>query len=871
MKKMLRFVMVLFIVASQIPFSVVFAETKPLISYGNQFITNVKIVDKNGNETSNIPINSNFKVRYDWSIPNDIDVYEGDQMEIILPSELQTIQNTVLEFKDSAGNIIAYGQATSSGGNNFVVTFTDYVETHSNINGFFEFYVEFSTQVKPGEVIDIVFDISGATVTIPVTPEEPDPGPGPDPESKPEEDKFYKSGYFEMDGPGTLSWFVNIIPPKFQENPVFPNLYEPLNNVTLFDELGNGQELIKGTVQVRRAYGWTGGVVSTGEWEDFPVTNYDIAKGTFEVELGNMDDGLGRQVKYITQITDPYQEVFDNKVTATAESYERESSKTIKSEGGSAGGSGTVAGFSVIKQDGEGKPLKDAVFDLYRYSNTGERMLVVKDLVSNSEGEVSYTGLKFGKYELVETKAPLGFVLLETPYEFNIIKSGINQLEVPIVNKKEITEIKGTKTWEDKDNQDGKRPEKITVNLLSNGALKESKEVTATDNWAYSFINLPKYEEGEEVVYTITENAVPDYTTEINGSNLINRYTPGKTSVTVTKVWDDNNDQDGLRPSSIKVQLYGDGKAIGNEVELTSTSKWTHTWRELDEKANGKAIEYTVKEISKVDGYTTVIEDKDKSNIIITNSHTPGNTEIKGTKIWEDKDNQDGKRPEKITVNLLANGVLKESKEVSAADNWAYSFTNLPKYEEGEEVVYTITENAVPDYTTEINGNNLINRYAPGKTSVTVTKVWNDNNDQDGLRPSSIKVQLYGDGKAIGKEVELTSTSKWTHTWRELDEKVNGKALDYTVKEISKVAGYTTVIEDKDKSNIIITNSHMPNKVESATSKKKGEKLNISSNEKRLLPKTGEQITSSIATLGGILVIISLFVFSLKKNLKNKS
>lgn len=32
----------------------------------------------------------------------------------------------------------------------------------------------------------------------------------------------------------------------------------------------------------------------------------------------------------------------------------------------------------------------------------------------------------------------------------------------------------------------------------------------------------------------------------INGYDITNNYTPGKTSLTVTKVWDDSDDQDGF-------------------------------------------------------------------------------------------------------------------------------------------------------------------------------------------------------------------------------------------------------------------------------------------------------------------------------------
>ncbi|MFK4898609.1 Cna B-type domain-containing protein [Lactococcus petauri] len=114
---------------------------------------------------------------------------------------------------------------------------------------------------------------------------------------------------------------------------------------------------------------------------------------------------------------------------------------------------------------------------------------------------------------------------------------------------------------------------------------------------------------------------MPGYTTEIKGFDITNHYTPGKTSVTVTKHWDDNHNQDGLRPESIKVQLYADGKAVGSEVMLNDANSWITTWSDLSKKADGKEIVYTVKEITKVNGYKTTIDDNNKGNIIIINKH----------------------------------------------------------------------------------------------------------------------------------------------------------------------------------------------------------------------------------------------------------
>ena len=471
------------------------------------------------------------------------------------------------------------------------------------------------------------------------------------------------------------------------------------------------------------------------------------------------------------------------------------------------------------------------------------------------------------------------------------------------IHQPETTEITGTKTWNDANNQDGKRPESITVILLANGTEKTRQAVTADEagNWTYTFKDLPKYANGQEITYTVAEEEVTDYTTTYDGSNITNSYTPGKTSATVTKIWNDAENQDGKRPESITVSLLADGKETGKTVTLSVENNWKQTISDLPEKADGKAIEYTWTEEALPEGYeltdnskngtvttltntyvpeTTSIsgtktwDDADNQdgkrpesiivNLLangeiaasqtvkadeagnwtytfkelpkyangkeitytvteeavegyetsvdgfnITNTYTTETTEVKGSKTWNDADNQDGKRPESITVRLLANGEEKDSQTVTADENgnWTYSFEKLPKYEAGKEIVYTVTEDAVADYTTEITGYDITNSYAPEKTSVTVTKSWADNDDRGGHRPKEIKVQLKADGENSGEEITLNAENNWTYTWSDLDQKKAGKDIAYTVEETGKAAGYISTVTGNAEEGFIITNT----------------------------------------------------------------
>ena len=391
-----------------------------------------------------------------------------------------------------------------------------------------------------------------------------------------------------------------------------------------------------------------------------------------------------------------------------------------------------------------------------------------------------------------------------------------------IINKytPENTKVSGKKVWDDHDNQDGKRPQSVTINLLANGEQVQSKIVTNENNWNFSFNDLPKFKNGKEIVYTVTEDNVPEYSTSIQDTTITNKYTPGKTSATVTKKWDDQNNQDGKRPQSIQVELLANGKTTNKTAELNADNKWTYTWKNLDEKAQGKNIDYSVKETSKVEGYTSSIDNTNIGNVIITNKYLPENTTIEGKKIWKDKDNQDGKRPDNITVNLLANGEKIKSQSVNASSNWHYSFTDLPKFANGKAIDYTVTEDHVENYSTTIDGTTITNAYTPGKTSATVTKNWDDANNQDGKRPEAIKVELVADNQPTGKIVELDNRNNWTHTWQDLDEKSKGKDVIYSVKELTKLNEYVSSVDNSNIGNLVITNTYTPK-----TTQVKGKKI----------------------------------------------
>lgn len=329
-------------------------------------------------------------------------------------------------------------------------------------------------------------------------------------------------------------------------------------------------------------------------------------------------------------------------------------------------------------------------------------------------------------------------------------------------------------------------------------------------NWSGTFTNLPKgsytvKEETEGYVSTVSGNVSDNF-------KIVNTKA---TTVKVNKVWDDADNQDGIRPDSVTITLYKNGDKTDQTLTLSSENDWSGEFTDLPLlNADGNKITYTIQEDS-VENYTTEISGDAASGFTITNKHTPELTSISGTKVWDDADNQDGERPDKVTVRLLANGTEVDHKTISAEDGWAFTFDNLAKNENGSAIVYSVTEDAVENYSAKVTGNaadgfTVTNTHTPGQTSVTVTKSWIDDDNQDGQRPTSVSVKLLADGKETGKTLTLSVDNNWSDTFTGLDVNKDGKAITYSVEEYT-VNGYTAKLSGNATEGFVITNTHTSN------------------------------------------------------------
>jgi len=403
-------------------------------------------------------------------------------------------------------------------------------------------------------------------------------------------------------------------------------------------------------------------------------------------------------------------------------------------------------------------------------------------------------------YTVVEVEIPDGYTA-DAP-----VKNGTTYI---ITNRHTPaqTSVSGVKNWDDENDADGKRPDSITVTLLANGTKVDEQTVTADNGWAYRFAGLDKYSAGTLINYSVKE-VLPvgsEYSASYSGYNITNTYTPGKTTYSVIKAWDDANDQDGIRPESINVQLYADGVAYGEAVTLGEGNHWSYTWEGLNINQSGEPIVYSVQEVNVPEGYTVAEAVLEGNVFTLTNSHTPDMTSVTVNKVWDGGSAQS--RKQDVTMYLFADGEKIETVVLNEDNGWTHTWDGLPKNKAGNLIAYTVDEEALGGYWSKNishDGNiwTVSNRYyQPSYDSVRVVKVWDDDGNEAGLRPESIRVQLLDDGAPYGVPVVLKASTGWDHTWNRLPE-----GGTWSVAELDVPDGYTCSVSGNG-SVFTITNS----------------------------------------------------------------
>lgn len=318
--------------------------------------------------------------------------------------------------------------------------------------------------------------------------------------------------------------------------------------------------------------------------------------------------------------------------------------------------------------------------------------------------------------------------------------------------------------------------------------------------------------DGYQTMSPITIIVGADGVVTVNGHNVTDKDGTGQvqaldapktTNLTVNKVWKDNDDQDGKR-RTVTFDLYRKLAGDADYTKMDDQSRDINVnagdsaayWFDLPVVVGGQRAEYTAKEVTTINGYTKQCTNPDSaadgSGMVMTctNTHAPETTSLGVNKIWNDANDQDGSRPDSITVHLVKNGVkTNQSATLNAANNWsnANAFTNLPVYENGMKITYGVQEDVPHGYTVTTDG-------VDKNHDITLTNTHHPNNKEVWFSKQSL-----GGQELAGATMRLTGTLKDktktfpAQTWHS-DGIQRSFALEsgtYTLTETEAPAGYT--------------------------------------------------------------------------------
>ncbi len=653
----------------------------------------------------------------------------------------------------------------------------------------------------------------------------------------------FRIGY-KTSAPGDGTKVLNNVEVKANDNKLE---YQDYSNKTVLQQIGNSVVTSGGTIQLETAYRIILYKVDELTHDrlkgaKFKITPPAGATAKEEIVTTN-DDGIAESSIYSE--SDIKKGNFTVTEVESPEGYELNPTP-FEMTVGQDGAIKTVTNKrskakAKIKADKKltGRELKAEEFEFTLTDQDGK----VKETVKNDkDGNIAFSELEFDKagtytFKIAEKAGSDTSIKYDTKTvtaTVTVVDKGKGALEATVSYDDEKafentytpakTQVSVKKAWNDMNNQDGKRPSSITVKLLADGQdTGKTLELNAANGWAGSFKDLDADKGGTPIQYTVVEVTVPGYTSKVTGDaasgfTITNSYSPEIVDIKATKNWDDANNQDGKRPTKITINLLADGKKVDSkEVQAAADGTWTATFEKLAKYKAGKEIKYTVTEEAVAEYEATI------TDFTITNKYAPKEIDYKVTKVWKDANNQDGKRPESVTVQLYkkvgaADPVAVEGKKLTLtakdktdANTWVASFTNLPQYEAGKEITYSIKEVDVPaGYEASVTGQVVTNTYNPETIVLSGTKVWKDNNNQDGKRTTSVKVQILNGDKVV-QEIEVSEKTGWKFESKKLPKYENGKEIKYTVKETAMTEYKATITTDKD-GKYTITNEHTPEK-----------------------------------------------------------
>ena len=437
-KKFSIFSFLIFVLTTIFVFSLnkTFAET-PEVSVSGKFVDTIQNVKVSNNEGGDLNWDlqqwATFRINADYDLSGK-NVKAGDSTVVTVPDALM-ITNTSFKILDLNTKEVIANAEVSPDNKSITITYTDYVEKHSDTSGSFFFYarIDFKKHPQKGEVpVEITIN---------------------------KETKVAGKVSFTGIGDGnprllTKTSWVNAGDQREIQYTISVNrTKQNIKNATLEDHLQftnasyekDSIKIIKGKFSY-----------DTGEWvfsdrvdvtDQHKITISEDGR-SFVIDLGDVTENDQYRIAYNVRLNyDPADgEVLRNEATLKGLGIETKNvtnAAAVQIAGGA--GVGYVYSINIHKVDDANQPLKGAKFRVVRQANNQ----VIGEFESDENGNIAVGKLLKDKYILTEIEAPSGHIIKEADTVVNVEDFGADHsVTKTIVNPKEETTSTTTTTEE---------------------------------------------------------------------------------------------------------------------------------------------------------------------------------------------------------------------------------------------------------------------------------------------------------------------------------------------------------------------------------------------------------------------------------------
>ena len=569
----------------------IFAET-PEVSVSGKFVDTITSVNVTNNEGGNLSWDleqwATFRINATYDLTGK-SVKAGDTTVLTVPEAL-IITSDTFAIRDINTNEIIANAKVSADNKTISLTYTDYVEKHSDTNGSFFFYsrVDFKKHPQQGEIpIEITIN---------------------------KETKVAGKITFKGIGDGNprlltkTSWVDNTDYKTVEYTISVNRTRENIQQVTIEDQLKfTNASYIKDSIKIFKGKF----AFVEGEWQftdrtdvtDQHTITISEDGRSFVIDLGDITEQDQYRIDYKVRMN--YQpvdgELLKNDVTLKGKRIVlKEASNTAAVQIAGGAGVGYVYSIKIRKVDDQNQPLEGAKFKVVRQANNQ----VIGEYTTDENGLITVKGLLKDKYILTETHAPSGYVIQDSETIVNVEDFGSDHaVTKTIVNAKEEPTTTSTTTTE----------EPTTTSTTTTTTEEPTTTSTTTT---------------EEPTITTTTTTEEPTTTSTTNTTTSTTEAPTTTTVTTTE-----------EPTTTSSTTTEEPKTTSSTTTTTEEPKTTSTTTTEEPKTTSTTTTEEPKTTSTTTTEeptttsTTTTEEEPKSTVTTTNEKPglPKTGEGKGT------------------------------------------------------------------------------------------------------------------------------------------------------------------------------------------------------------------------------------------------